>query len=446
MQLVIVPLYPLGYFFLLLALFIIFGPVKRYFYSLLGLWLTVTLLILFTSNEHGLERMFLSTILLNLVALAMTIVATLNKQEGSRIIFWGMACSFIAFGMAFLSPDFLAELLNINQSNSLFLLLFNMAAVSIPLSISLFLANEFATTHKGLAKQLKEVQHLSQLTLAQQEEKRQLQHLDTLKGRFFANLSHEFRTPLSLILGTVEKLQGQGVAASHMQADLGRVKENADKLLRMINQLLELSKLEAGKSELRPQVAELSVFLKWQAGVFIDLFKNKKISYHYTLPLLPVWVWMDKEKLELMISNLLSNAYKFTPAQGEVHFSASIAEEDTTQVSLQVIVQDTGIGISSHQLPHIFDRFYQADSSATRSFEGTGIGLSLIKELLEMLGGSIRVESQKEQGSTFTLQIPLQVAAPEAIEEVVEKEVPLAHSLEDALVGGEENRGESTCE
>jgi signal transduction histidine kinase/DNA-binding response OmpR family regulator/streptogramin lyase len=238
-----------------------------------------------------------------------------------------------------------------------------------------------------------------------------LQEVDGLKSRFFANLSHEFRTPLALIRGTVEKLQAAQVNGH--QADYQLLNRQAGHLLDMINQLLDLSKLEAGKLALNAQPENLSAFLKELTRSFVALFESRQLTYRYTLPMQPVWVAMDREKLTRILTNLLTNAAKFTPAGGEVQFSASIEALQNNTVSLQVVVQDTGIGIAPQLLPHVFDRFFQADPSATRPHEGTGIGLALVKELVELHGGATEVESTEGEGTTFRVRLPFMLAARE---------------------------------
>ncbi len=238
-----------------------------------------------------------------------------------------------------------------------------------------------------------------------------LQEVDALKSRFFANLSHEFRTPLSLIRGTVQKLQGQEITSSQHQSDYQLIDRHTGQLLEMINQLLDLSKLEGGKLSLNLQSFEVSGFLKDIAGTFASLFESRKITYRYTVPILPVWVRMDLDKLERVISNILSNAAKFTASNGEVRFSASIEKAEVDKFNLQLIVEDTGIGISQNHLSRIFDRFYQVDNTATRNYEGTGIGLALVKELVELHGGAIRVQSTEGKGTTFKVWLPVVLAA-----------------------------------
>ncbi|MCF0052436.1 ATP-binding protein [Dyadobacter sp. LJ53] len=235
-----------------------------------------------------------------------------------------------------------------------------------------------------------------------------LQEIDALKSHFFANLSHEFRTPLALIKGTIDKLQSK--TTGEPIADYALIDRQAGQLLEMINQLLDLSKLEAGKLALSPQPIDLNSFLQDLAGSFIALFESRQITYRFTVPMQPIWVKADPDKLTRILSNLLSNAAKFTPAGGQVQFSAFLEDVQIKTLGLRIIIQDTGIGIPSDQLPFIFDRFFQADSSITRSYEGTGIGLALVKELVELHGGTISVDSAEQQGTTFILDLPLSLA------------------------------------
>jgi signal transduction histidine kinase len=180
----------------------------------------------------------------------------------------------------------------------------------------------------------------------------------------------------------------------------------------MINQLLDLSRLESGKLSLQPGPGELSGQLKVLAGSFASLFESRGIAYRYTVPLQPVWVQLDGQKLEQIVNNLLSNAAKFTPPGGEVSFTATVQPLDAHGCWLHLLVQDTGVGIAAAHLPRVFERFYQADPSATRQYEGTGIGLALVRELVQLHGGHIGAESTEGQGSTFTVRLPLALATP----------------------------------
>ncbi len=242
----------------------------------------------------------------------------------------------------------------------------------------------------------------------QQVEATKWQELDGLKSRFFANISHEFRTPLSLIAAVIEKLKKQD-SQSERQSEYGLISRNVKQLLQMINQLLDLSGLEAGKLQLQLESTQLSALLQRQAGLLVSLFESRGIDYSHSVPLQPLWVKADTEKLERILTNLLSNSAKFTPGGGRVRFRASYDQLGANKILVKVVVEDNGIGIAPEQMERIFDRFYQADSSATRSYEGTGIGLALAKELAELHGGQIQVESRMREGSAFTLTLPLEL-------------------------------------
>ena len=234
-----------------------------------------------------------------------------------------------------------------------------------------------------------------------------LRELDGMKSRFFANLSHEFRTPLALISGIVQKRTVLVLQSDEQRADYGLIGRQANRLLQLINQLLDLSKLEAKQLQLHPEPGDLTALLRALAGSFESLAQSKGLTYRYALPLQSLWAEFDADKVEKIVTNLLSNAIKFTQTGGQVVFTA-----DRPETSIRFVVEDTGIGISPDHLPHIFDRFYQADPTATRHYEGVGIGLALTKELVDLLGGSITVESRLAEGSSFAVTLPVTIVSP----------------------------------
>lgn len=273
-----------------------------------------------------------------------------------------------------------------------------------------------------------------------------LAELDRLKSRFFANLSHEFRTPLTLILGPVEQ-ELAAAAEEHSRRNLWLVKNNAQRLLRLINQLLDLSKLESGKMQLRAAPGNLVEFLRGLVLSFAPMAERKHIALRFESKTETLLVYFDRDKAEKIFSNLLSNALKFTPEGGVVTVEMGREGEwvtgregereksPTLQVThspshpltrkdyVVVKIKDTGIGIPAEKLPHVFDRFYQVEASSTRAYEGTGIGLALAKELVELHRGRISVTSAEGQGATFTVHLPLgrDHLAPEEIVEVSEQ-------------------------
>ncbi|MEZ4886552.1 MAG: ATP-binding protein [Chitinophagales bacterium] len=229
------------------------------------------------------------------------------------------------------------------------------------------------------------------------DEKRHYEELDQMKSRFFANISHEFRTPLTLVLGPIGEVITKQKNDKNKSL-LQMAEHNAQRLLELINQLLDLSKLEAGKMKLKASEQNLTPLLKGITMSFESYATRKDIRLHFASQKDDVWVYVDVDKIEKIFYNLLSNALKFTNEQGEI---AVLMTEQKEWVEIQV--QDSGIGISASRLPHIFNRFYQVDNSETREQEGTGIGLALVKELVELHRGKIDVKSTPQKGTTFTL-------------------------------------------
>lgn len=240
----------------------------------------------------------------------------------------------------------------------------------------------------------------------------QLQEMDHQKSRFFANISHEFRTPLTLIKGPVENIKEhpeETLSLEHIEM----IDRNTDRLLRLVNQLLDLSKLDAETLHLEFAPGDIYQFLRVLAASFSSHAEQREIQFHIRIQDQPRPALFDHDKLENIVYNLLSNAFKFTPDKGEVTLVTSMYDN-----ILKIEVSDTGKGIPSDRLDLIFDRFYQVDDTRTREQEGTGIGLSLTKELVSFMGGTITVNSKPGKGSTFTIQLPLELT------EVSDRDVP----------------------
>ncbi|MFN8347618.1 MAG: ATP-binding protein [Spirosomataceae bacterium] len=281
-----------------------------------------------------------------------------------------------------------AELANEQSQNSRFWIVVVSLLLLVALIGGYFLYYRQRTRKDELARQL----------VFEQKEAERLAELDSLKTRFFANISHEFRTPLTLILSPLKALRKE-----FPQRDIFQLmQQNAERLLALINQLLDLSKLEAGKMEVQIQQGDLPRFLKYVFASFESLAQNRNILFHYHQNRKHQSAYFDADKLEKIITNLLSNAFKFTPENGRVEVQVEYTEKD-----LLLQVRDFGIGIEAEHLPRIFDRFYQKDASPIRDYEGTGIGLALVKELVEVLKGKIEAESQIGRGTTFRVQLPI---------------------------------------
>lgn len=231
-----------------------------------------------------------------------------------------------------------------------------------------------------------------------------LRELDEAKSRFFANISHELRTPLTLLIAPLESLI-QRVTSTRSPEErelMDTMHGNAMRLLKLINDLLDLVRLESGRAQIRARRVDMGDFINGMATAVGAVAKDKRIHLQTHVDEGIGTVMADPEKLERICFNLLFNALKFTAANGTVNFSA--LKDDTWLV---VEVRDSGMGIPPDQLPHIFNRFWQADTSSQRKFQGMGIGLALVKELAEAQGGSVSAASVVGKGTTMTIRLPL---------------------------------------
>ncbi|MCB9276972.1 MAG: helix-turn-helix domain-containing protein [Lewinellaceae bacterium] len=244
-------------------------------------------------------------------------------------------------------------------------------------------------------------------------ESERLKEMDTIKTRLYTNITHEFRTPLTVILGLTEQLSEDsehwaiGAEIKHkLKSGFSLIHRNSNNLLRLINQLLDLSKLNSGAMKLNPVRSNIINYLQYLTESFYSVAHERGIRLTFYSEAQGLEMDYDEEKIQNIVYNLLSNALKFTGKGGKavLHVNQTQRQE---QPFLVLKVQDTGAGIPKGQLEHIFGRFYQADSSHTRKGEGTGIGLALTKELAELMGGSIGVESTPGVGTTFTVLLPV---------------------------------------
>ena len=226
-----------------------------------------------------------------------------------------------------------------------------------------------------------------------------------LKSRFFTNISHEFRTPLTLILGPAEKLLTES-QSDNILKQAGLIKRNAARLLGLINQLLDLSKLEAGKLKLEATLSNIVSFVRGVTMSFESLAEQKDIDLKVVSEKENIEIYFDKEKMLKILFNLLSNALKFTSGNGSIKVSIRETKKLPNAGFIEIIVSDNGIGIPEEELPKLFERFYQVDTLQAKKFGGTGIGLVLTKELVELHHGFIKVSSNLGEGSEFTIELP----------------------------------------
>lgn len=246
---------------------------------------------------------------------------------------------------------------------------------------------------------------LSALELREEElaqANRRLESLDRAKTEFFSNVSHEFRTPLTLILGPLDSLLAQPLVGQvdEIGNTIKLVRRNALRLLRLVNALLDFSQLEAGRAKPQWTAVELSSYTAELASNFQSACEHGGLKLIVDCPALDHLVVVDRGMWEKIVLNLLSNAFKFT-LQGEV----CVQMREGAQEAI-LTVRDTGAGIAPEELPHVFERFYRVKGAQGRSMEGSGIGLALTAELVRLHGGTISVDSQTGQGSTFTVRVP----------------------------------------
>jgi signal transduction histidine kinase/ligand-binding sensor domain-containing protein/DNA-binding response OmpR family regulator len=236
----------------------------------------------------------------------------------------------------------------------------------------------------------------------------ELNHIRTI---FYTNITHEFRTPLSIILGTAEQLRKQ--VSEHGKEGLDRIKQYGNNLLTLINQMLDLSKLESGQLKLNLEHRDVINFLKYILNSFQSLAIEKQIQLQFECDFDEFHMDYDPNRLQHIVSNLISNAIKFTDENGSVILtvknevgSGHLGIKDSIS-SLTITVKDSGRGIQKDKLPYIFDRFYRVDSSITRKGEGTGIGLAIVNELVKLMQGQIQVKSEIGKGSEFIVLLPV---------------------------------------
>ena len=241
------------------------------------------------------------------------------------------------------------------------------------------------------------------------------QEIDRMKSRFFANISHEFRTPLTLIKGPIQQMLSGDFKGS-IEKQYKMILRNTNRLMQLINQLLDLSKLDSGEMVLRTSPEDIVPLVTGLTQSFESLAKQKNIELQFQSFKDKIIVYIDRDRFEKIIINLLSNALKFTPEGGVVSVNINvptIGSSDKSQTKkdpltfVEIFVKNTGPGILPKQIDKIFDRFYQVDDSSVRKYEGTGIGLALTKELVELHHGKIKVESELEKETTFRVYLPL---------------------------------------
>jgi len=260
-------------------------------------------------------------------------------------------------------------------------------------------------------KEINQKNHqLEYQTLQLKNQSQKLKEMDRVKSRFFANISHEFRTPLTLILGPLEQMY----PAARNDKEKNRIHtmlRNTQRLLLLINQLLDLSRLDSKKEQLQASEQDVIPFLKGIVANFESEAEQKKIKLEFQTSPAPLSFYFDNSKMEKVINNLLINAFNYTPLHGTITVSVSLQKPDSEEDSHQeervrISIKDSGPGIEPQQIDKIFDRFYQAEHTKANGRQGTGIGLAIVKEYVQLHHGKVDVHSQLHKGTEFVLTFP----------------------------------------
>ncbi|MBC8630148.1 PAS domain S-box protein [[Eubacterium] tenue] len=244
-----------------------------------------------------------------------------------------------------------------------------------------------------------------------EKEKRTLEEavkVEVVKNEFFSNISHEFRTPINIILGTMQvinkNIEKNNIQINDLKKHTNYIKQNSYRLLKLVNNLIDISKIDIGMYELRCSNQNIINIIEDITLSVADYTKNNKINLIFDTNDEEVITYCDPDKIERIMLNLLSNAIKYTPENGFIKVKIN-----STPDEIIVSVKDSGVGIPKEKLYDIFDRFGQVDDSLNRKCEGSGIGLSLVKNLVEMHGGEIHVNSEVNKGSEFVFSIPIKI-------------------------------------
>ncbi|MEO0628653.1 MAG: ATP-binding protein, partial [Bacteroidota bacterium] len=240
---------------------------------------------------------------------------------------------------------------------------------------------------------------------SEQKEAERLKELESFRSRLYTNITHEFRTPLTVVLGSADQLKKLEPKSQEGKKHLSLIRRNGKNLLNLVNQMLDLSKVEHNKLDIDYQQGDILRYIRYIIESYYSVANTNNVLLKLDSEQTEIWMDYDSEKIRQIISNLLSNAIKYTPSGGKV-----ILRLTQQAKTLKIEVEDSGQGIDAKHLPHIFDRFYQADDDVAKA-GGTGIGLALTRELVRLLGGRIEVKSELGLGTTFTVLLPIKQEA-----------------------------------
>lgn len=302
---------------------------------------------------------------------------------------------FIIAGFVFMGIGVLLTAWERMQSVDFSVIYFRIGIILEIISFSLGLAYRQKEVEEEKRQADFELERTKMLQDIEHKEAERLKELNNLKSRLYANITHEFRTPLTVIMGMAENIKEDGDTKELIQ-------RNSQNLLQLINQLLDLSKAESGKLEIKMIQGDIINFLRYLTESFHSMASGKNIQLTFYSEEKELVMDFDEQKIQYIVYNLLSNAIKYTPEKGKVIFHV---KKHNNNICLKV--KDTGVGISTEDQPYVFDRFYKVDNTSTRKVDGVGIGLALTKELIEILSGEITLQSELGEGSEFIVELPI---------------------------------------
>lgn len=320
------------------------------------------------------------------------------------------------------------------------------------------LADEKETVEKQNDELLEKQNEILKQNVEIREMSEKVHQADEEKFKFFTNISHEIRTPITLILSPIEKLKATYLNDSQLQNQLSRIHRNALNLKRLVNQILDFRKIDSNSYPLRAYRYDLVAAIKEITAAFYDIATQNRIHFSFISEYKSIEAWIDFEKIDKIMYNLLSNAFRYTPSGGEISVKVSIKtpayNKEKSRVSytsgkatergyIVISVKDSGIGIPANQLEKIFERFYQTDQSMKNFQGGTGIGLTIARSLAEIHYGKITVESEVGKGSCFSVWLPLGSNHLRNSEIVMSDSLPKQSWNENLQVKMEDNKDET---
>lgn len=239
-------------------------------------------------------------------------------------------------------------------------------------------------------------------------ESQRLHELDMMKIKFFTNISHEFRTPLTLIISPLDKIL-KNLKDGELKSQLTLVHRNAQRLLRLVNQLLDIRRMEVKEFKLHPQYADIVAFVKEISHSFSDIAESQHIQYSFHSNVATLFMYFDTDKVDKILYNLLSNAFKFTPQGGQIQVELKYQKNASNENrgNVEISVKDSGIGIPRDKHEKIFEQFFQHELPGNVINQGSGVGLALVKEFVKLHQGTVRVESEPDKGSCFIVTLPV---------------------------------------